>query len=267
MRHAPNRKPDDRASGPGRDRRRPRGAFTLVELLTAVAIVGVLATLLLTALGSAQKKSRLARCTANLHQLSLALNMYMDDFDQRLRQLGPLAQARYLPSREVLLCPADRTGNWGGLLAGEVTLALPPGGDWSGPMMTPSAVTGNDPTGESAPLPRSYLLPLPWDDESWNRLLKAGSQAGLAVCQLHGLGRPNLAAPSALDFEGLILRAQRDGAVVRRHVFWADMRSAVTGGDFASLNAATPQGTTLLLANSPLWPLFSDEPAPADDGP
>ena len=56
-----------------------RSGFNLIELLTVIAIIAVLASLLLTAIASAKKKSRTITCTSNLHQFTLALNMFMDD--------------------------------------------------------------------------------------------------------------------------------------------------------------------------------------------
>ncbi|MBI3416165.1 MAG: DUF1559 domain-containing protein [Verrucomicrobia bacterium] len=56
-------------------------AFTLLELLVVIAIIAILASLLLPALANAKERGRRAKCQSNLHQLSLALTMYTDDFD------------------------------------------------------------------------------------------------------------------------------------------------------------------------------------------
>ena len=93
---------------------RQKIAFTLVELLTVIAIIAVLATLLMTALSTAKKKSRQTFCTGNLRQIALALNMYLDDFPKRPSGFESLVTVKYLPSPAVLLCPEDKTGNWGG---------------------------------------------------------------------------------------------------------------------------------------------------------
>jgi hypothetical protein len=56
--------------------------------------------------------------------------------------------------------------------------------------------------------------------------MQAGGSAGVAACQLHGLGTQ--AVPDVHSFSGLLLRAQRDGAVVRRRIFWTT--EALTSG-------------------------------------
>ena len=72
--------------------RRHRSAFSLVELLTVIAIVAVLASLFMTGIVSAKKKSRAVVSTFNLRQISLALNMYLDDFGKRPRYLWLLSR-------------------------------------------------------------------------------------------------------------------------------------------------------------------------------
>lgn len=58
----------------------PRGV-TLVELLAAIAIVFLLATLLFTGAISARDSSRTKACLSNVRQLSSALAMYVSDND------------------------------------------------------------------------------------------------------------------------------------------------------------------------------------------
>ena len=62
-------------------RRRERApGFTLIELLVALALLGVLATLLLPTLAKAKASAYSARCKSNLRQIDLAMLMYLGDF-------------------------------------------------------------------------------------------------------------------------------------------------------------------------------------------
>jgi prepilin-type N-terminal cleavage/methylation domain-containing protein/prepilin-type processing-associated H-X9-DG protein len=64
---------------PGIGGRPSAGAFTLVELLVVVAVIGILAALILPALASARDASRRAACLGNLRQTGLAIHIYADD--------------------------------------------------------------------------------------------------------------------------------------------------------------------------------------------
>ena len=59
-------------------------AFTLVELLAAIAVIAVLASLLLPALARAKEKVKVAKAHAELYGVGLALEMYGDDNQGRL---------------------------------------------------------------------------------------------------------------------------------------------------------------------------------------
>jgi len=98
--------------------------FTLIELLVVVAIIAILAALLLPALSNAKEQARTAKCQSNLHQIGLAIQMYVQDEDGFLPQtspwwmpdapnvnascwLGYLHRNNYLPGTQVMVCPSD----------------------------------------------------------------------------------------------------------------------------------------------------------------
>jgi prepilin-type N-terminal cleavage/methylation domain-containing protein/prepilin-type processing-associated H-X9-DG protein len=129
-------------------RKRPTAAvraFTLVELLVVIAIIAVLAGLLLPALSRSKEAARAAACIGNLHQIGVALQLYVDDNHNHLPVMrdrssaGDSPPTNALPSPDVVLraelgntnvlrCPSDRadifelTGasySWNSLLNGQ----------------------------------------------------------------------------------------------------------------------------------------------------
>ncbi|MEN9359851.1 MAG: hypothetical protein RL095_1386 [Verrucomicrobiota bacterium] len=87
--------------------------FTLIELLTVVAVIGILASLLLPALAAARARSIAINCVSNLKQVSIAysnkmtdsnrLLPYTDSFNAFWPVLGPYGitdNSRFCPATE-----------------------------------------------------------------------------------------------------------------------------------------------------------------------
>ncbi len=60
---------------------RPRHGFTLIELLVVIAIIAILASLLLPSLARAKAAAISAKCKSNIHQLGVAMTIYLGDHD------------------------------------------------------------------------------------------------------------------------------------------------------------------------------------------
>jgi prepilin-type N-terminal cleavage/methylation domain-containing protein/prepilin-type processing-associated H-X9-DG protein len=115
--------------------KRNQNAFSLVELLTVISIIAILAALLLSALVSAKARSRQAACINNLRQIGLGFTTFALDHDgkysmdvperlggsseyndSRLITNTPFSRdfhhfvvlSNEVPNVKVMTCPADR---------------------------------------------------------------------------------------------------------------------------------------------------------------
>ncbi len=65
----------------GLEKRVPRRAFTVLELLVVLAVVAILASLLFPALSRSRESAWRVQCVDHLHQLGLAAQFYWEDHD------------------------------------------------------------------------------------------------------------------------------------------------------------------------------------------
>ena len=98
-----------------------RAAFTLVELLIVLALVGVLAAVGVPVYGRVAESGRAAKCVGNLRQLGVALGVYLSEHNMKMPTLVSGRTSvneggeaidntldAYTQGKTVFQCPSDR---------------------------------------------------------------------------------------------------------------------------------------------------------------
>jgi prepilin-type processing-associated H-X9-DG protein/prepilin-type N-terminal cleavage/methylation domain-containing protein len=91
---------------------RTRKAFTLIELIVAIALIAILGAILFPVFAQARATAGRAACVSNLKQIGLALTLYLQDYDETL---VPFWQTSVGPEWRHLLDPYVRRGSSVGL--------------------------------------------------------------------------------------------------------------------------------------------------------
>ncbi|TVQ63675.1 MAG: type II secretion system protein [Phycisphaerales bacterium] len=124
-------------------------AFTLVEMLVVVAVVGILIGILLPTLGGARESARTAVCVSNMRQLGVAHGLFMQANDGQIIDVGlshgGVGNAsgawvntlqRYLGDPLNVRCPEDRSPHF---LPDEITQYDVDNGDFGGATPVPGS--------------------------------------------------------------------------------------------------------------------------------
>ena len=82
-------------------------AFTLIELLTVVAIIGILATVILLNVGKSQEKAKVAKAISSIDTVKKALGMYRTD-----TRKWPASFVASTSSNPLIV--SDEVSGWGG---------------------------------------------------------------------------------------------------------------------------------------------------------
>lgn len=241
--------------------------FTILEMLTVVALIGILTTLLLSVLAGAHTRANQALCRNNLHQIAIAVEVYRDDAGRRPRTLSRLiARPSWLSHERSLVCPNDpglrrppvnvKTNLWT-LWGNRANSTQEPANFFD--QKNPEAGTWEAELRETIETNRfSYLHPFTWQRSAFQRLGNS-YQVGDAVCQLHGVRTlmPDSNQANYTDYEGRTLRVQRDGAVVLRKLFRSRNAKEGTGANGDTI-------TVPLNRDDYPWEFYLDARPPSD---
>ncbi len=179
-------------------------AFTLLELLTVIAIILILSAIILGVSMQGVKSAKLTTCISNLRSIGQAVELYSSDNNNRLPDniyINYDAIVHY-SKEKVFQCPVDQA---------------------------PFAFQGA-PTVTTTP---SSYFPLPTILEGFEEELRSKDKNfTVFVCLLHGRHERTVRNPLT-DMSGLVLRLRIDSSVTKAHVgkrCWTNAEGVVLQG-------------------------------------
>jgi len=105
-------------------RHRKSTGFTLIELLVVIAIIAILAAILFPVFARAREKARQSSCLSNVKEISLAVQMYIQDYDDVIvvhvtdpygdMKIWPEHIYPYVKNAQVFTCPSEPGNSWEG---------------------------------------------------------------------------------------------------------------------------------------------------------
>jgi prepilin-type N-terminal cleavage/methylation domain-containing protein/prepilin-type processing-associated H-X9-DG protein len=217
-------------------------AFTLVELLVVISIIGILVALLLPAVQAARETARRAQCTNNLKQIGLALHEY----EGTHRTLPPGYVSNFRDDG------SDTGPGWGWAAMFLPQVEQKPLFDslnFSLPIESPSNLTGRLPTIEAYLCPSDSVKPTWWAmvrDQSGIPTQRICEVAPANYVGVYGTSDPGI------DGDGLFFRDSRVGL---RDITDGTSQTLAVGERSHSLGEATWAGS---VTDAVLFPVDGD---------
>lgn len=89
--------------------KRHRG-FTLIELLVVIAVIAIMAAILFPVITKAKDKARQTQCISNMKQIGLAIQTYMNDYDDEF--VPPWLSTQYMDGHFAISNDVDEWGRF-----------------------------------------------------------------------------------------------------------------------------------------------------------
>jgi len=98
--------------------------FTIIELLVVIGIIGLLAAIMFPVLNKVRMNAKKSSCLNNLHQIGVAVNTYVNEYDSHLPVCkrapdGPedpfsVVNTIRINSKDIYKCPGDTNAKYDG---------------------------------------------------------------------------------------------------------------------------------------------------------